>query len=427
MTSLFDAPDVLTNTGSDLEGRRALLKVFSSAIAGADAYAAVRSAVNKEGNDLRVGNLFTHASRVKEIAFVSVGIAAVPMASALVAALGDLVTQGLVICPEREATGLPFQVRQVVDTYLPSSAGAAAAEEALELASGLGKGDLFIPLISPGALGMLATPPPKMARESFLHIFEQVRSTIQREGALNEVMAALSRSQGGRLAQATRGAKTEALVVHNGGAALTGGGPATRLTAEVWERARECLDEAGIRPNPLHSLPGTPPSGPDDKTAPSQTRVVAVAGPIEALESAGDEAGHAKHTPRLLWVHRDGPPEALAAQFVQEAEAAFRRPYPANFRGQAAFAGLSLGTAEGMESTDLLARFLQAGRQELHRRDVTLGALYTGGSRPPHVNGCVGLTDVTSEPVMTGMKGGFTDVGVVAVAWRTAQRGRSLR
>ncbi|MDG6913256.1 MAG: DUF4147 domain-containing protein [Nitrososphaerota archaeon] len=122
MNSLFESSEHLVEAGQHPEARKALLTALSEAIAGADAYAAVRSAVNREGENLRVGNLFTHISRVREIAFVAAGHAALPMASALVAALGDSVTQGLVLTSVGEAPDLPFQIRRVTEATLPSSA-----------------------------------------------------------------------------------------------------------------------------------------------------------------------------------------------------------------------------------------------------------------------------------------------------------------
>ncbi len=424
MNSLFEDPDDLTGRGSDLEGRTALLKVFSQAIAGADAYAAVRSAVTRDDDSLRIGNLFTSTARVREIAFVAVGNAADPMASAFVKVLGDLVTQGLVIGPGDGPDNVPFRHRKVEDTYLPSAEGAHAATDALELASALKEGDVLVPLISPGALAMLAQPLPDSSATEMSEVWKRLARASSPE-SLAEWVATCSPAQGGGLSLATQGAVVEALVVTRGeDPAITGGGPATLPILHRGERVRSILKEAGVDPARIPSSKDLEGSRSSSRSERAKVHVVSITTPTDGLESAGSEAGEHKHTPKLVPVERELPPEEAAREFVREAEVAFRRPIPPKFYGQAAFAGVTLGAPEGMEHNELLERFLSEGRKTLRRRDVTLGLLYTGGSRSPRMSRSVGMTDVATEPALVGMSPGFTDVGTLAVAWRTPQRAR---
>jgi hypothetical protein len=425
MNSLFESSEHLVEAGQHPEARKALLTALSEAIAGADAYAAVRSAVNREGENLRVGNLFTHISRVREIAFVAAGHAALPMASALVAALGDSVTQGLVLTSVGEAPDLPFQIRRVTEATLPSSEGSLAATEALELASGLKTGDLFLPLLSPGSLGMLATPEEGVTLEVLRTEVSRALTSDPSGPLSSEVAGALSRAQGGKLAGAAGQATVEALVVERGeGAAWIGGGPASRPASGSGGHVRSFLEESGTwqrLPSPLKErIEGGERL---QERAPRGVHVVSIEGPREALESAGAACGQAKHRPTLLWVHDTSPPGTVAHRFVKEAETALRRPLPKGFRGNAALAGLTLGLPEGVVREEPLREFLETARRELRRRDVTIALLQTAGSVGSGKEMCVGMVDAESAPAYSSMRGGFTDVGTIAVAWKTVTPG----
>ena len=144
------------------EGAYALpRKAFRGAVTSADAYRATRAAVRLEGDTLRIGNRFVPVARYREIAFIAAGNAATSQALAVVRGLGSRLTQGFVAGPEAAPPEIPFRSVRVPRGLPGTREGTEAAGLALELAGGLGAGDLLIVLLSGGAAGALALTEPK--------------------------------------------------------------------------------------------------------------------------------------------------------------------------------------------------------------------------------------------------------------------------
>lgn len=428
---LFRNLDLGVSDPTGEEDRRQMMAIMTAAIRGSDAYAAVRRACKVEEGTLRVGNRFVRRSKVKEVAFLAVGNCAAAMARGFHDALGDVVTQGLVVGPEAPPDPWPFLFREVVDPTLPTLAGAAAAAEALELAQGLGKSDLFVPLISPGTLGMLASAPSGMSPEEYRALLGRVAASPTALRDLPKVAAALSPAQGGRLAAATKGATVEALLVARGeGGTWVGAGPTVAPATDAWAHAREALRRL--------SLFDTLPLGvrerfasPDTRQGPDPSRVhnVVVASPADALETSGAEAAEQKHRPKLVALYDDSPPEAAADHLVAALEE--QAPHLPSDPGEgiALFSGLSLGVPEGGENREVLARFLSRAHAGLHRRGALVAVLSTVGSvreAATPSGGFVGAETpfsssgfVEKAPNVFDLTPGFTDVGALGLVYLT--------
>lgn len=419
--------------------RKDVVEVLTSAIRGSDAYAAVRRAVRLEEGVLRVGNRFLRRSKVEEVAFLAVGNCASAMAHGFHDALGEVVTQGLVAGPAPPPDPWPFLFRKVVDPTFPSIEGAAVAAEALEMAEGLSEKDLFVPLFSPGSLGMLGSAPPGWNFPEYTELLRTLGATPSAAEELPVVAAALSPVQGGGLASAARKVRTEALIVDRGdGARSLGAGPTVPRAADVPQRARAVLEREGLLARlPARTQDELTPSGGAPRPVGSDLHNVVVASPGDALETSGAEAGFRKHLPRLVELHDLSPPEQAADRLVGALEQHAPHRPPKEKEGIAVFSGLSLGAPEGGESKELFVRFLARAQQGLQRRETTIALLYTGGSlreaNTPSgalLDGRGGFDPKKFRPGAMGvldLTPGFTDVGTVALAYLSGPAGGGRR
>lgn len=421
MNDLFLDPEKLLGSEARERERQPILSVLSEAVAGADAYGAVKQAVKLEDDQVRIGNRFLTLGKIKEVAFIAAGNAAAPMASALVDTLGDVVTQGLLIAPEDPPRDVPFQQRKVFEPFFPSEEGAAATAEALELVAGLGKSDLLVPLLSPGALGMLSSPPPSLGFSEYLSIFKEASSSGIPPAGLLAIARGLSPAMGGGLANAAHCQAIEALVIDRGeGSYAIGAGPVSPPPADNPSVARNALEQVGwwnklpasARDEVLKTKSTRLPSG-------EFPRTVTIAGPAEALEAAGYEASDKKHYPTLQALSDNAPGPQVVQRLVDAIEKTEGGQPPGRFRGRAVFTATTFGLPEGCERDETVISFLSAAKSRLKRRDVTIGVLYTAGSMYRKSKLSCGLVDATSDPATSGVRGGFTDVGCIAVGWRT--------
>lgn len=425
---LFRNPQGTLLVGSDPEARRAVSGILQEAVKGADAYLAVRRAVRREEGALRVGNLFVPEGELGEVAFVAVGNCAAPMAQALHDALGEQLTQGFVAGPMPPPPPWPFLYYPVVDPVLPSPESVGVADHALELAASLGKRDLLIPLLSPGALGMLGSPPPGVFLEEYREVLETVAEGPEGASLLPVAAALWGRAQGGRLARAAAGVRVETLLIESGeGGTPVAGMPTLPLGEPSKETLRKALDARGL----LSRLPRalTDPFHNRPLPFPERVHSVVVGGPTDALEAAGESASDHRHHPRLLGVHDPSPPREAARNLTSAVEdfASLLPPKPGE--GLALFQGLSLGRPEGGITREDLADFLEEAHRTLLRRKTLVAVLLTSGSlgeRTRPSGGIVGAeTPFDRRTFLQGGTGaldlrpGFSDVGAVAMAYLT--------
>ncbi len=425
---LFRNPEGTLLVGPEPEARRAVSGILKEAVKGADAYLAVRRAVRREEGVLRVGNLFVPEGELGEVAFVSVGNCAAPMAQALHDALGEQLTQGFVAGPMPPPPPWPFLYYPVVDPVLPSPESVGVADHALELASSLGKRDLFIPLLSPGALGMLGSPPPGISLEEYREVLENLAKGTEGASLLPLAAALWGRAQGGRLARAAEKARVEALLIEYGeGGTPVGGMPTLPLGEPSKERLLQGLRAQGLLSRVPRGLTDPFRAGP--LPLPGRVRSVVVGGPSDALEAAGEAASDHRHRPRLLGVHDPSPPREAARSLTAAVEDFAPRLPPKPGEGIALFQGLSLGRPEGGITREDLADFLEEAHRTLLRRKTLVAILLTSGSlgeRTRPSGGIVGAETPFDRKVFlqggTGaldLRPGFSDVGAVAVAYLT--------
>jgi len=398
-------------------------RAYRGALTGADAYRAARLAVRLDHEVLRLGNRFTTVDRFREIGFVAVGRAAVSLAYAFVDGLGDRLTQGFLAGPDPVPDEIPFQHQRVSSDGVGAPDAEKVAAAALELAGGLGERDLLLVALSPGALGLLATPPPGLGAPAY----EAFLGELRRAGASAPeterfVRATAAGAAGGRLAAAGR-ARVVTLLVDRGGAPVAlGGGPTVPLTPEERAGALTLVRERGLAERlPLElrrplTDPGAPPPA-------APARPVVVASPTDALLGAGDGLSEASWWSRLVEVGLADGPEAAAAQFfrrVEEILPTIPRSRERR-RGIALVAGAPLDLVDGAGEGPALEALLGALQRDGRRRELRVAAFRTTGPRPGTPGRSGGLVDAVRPgirplPAADAGRPGVTDVGPVVVA-----------
>jgi len=191
--------------------RAAARAILEAALAGADPYRLVRRHVALGKGGVRVGGLRHRLARGR-VVLVAAGKAAVPMARAVEDALGDRLSEGLVVSTAE--TGRLARCRLRTASHpLPDARGLAAAEEVLALAGGLGRDDLLIALLSGGASALLPAPAEgiSLADKAATTALLLLRGATIQE--LNAVRKHLSRLKGGGLTRAARPARVATLVL----------------------------------------------------------------------------------------------------------------------------------------------------------------------------------------------------------------------
>jgi glycerate-2-kinase len=409
-----------------------LAALYRGSVEGADAYRQVRSVLRLDGGTLRVGNRFVAEGRYREVAFVAVGHAASSMALAALHVFGDRLTQGFVAGPEEPPASVPFRSVVVEDGWGGAPAVAEVVGASQEIASGLRENDLFLLLVSPGAVRALLLPPTGLDASGFADLLVRLHDAGATAGELSEVVRVLGTGGvGGRLVPRGSAADVQCLIVDRGdGPVAVGGGPAFPVRDAERQRAREVLERAGL----LQGLPATAASalstrGPEVRLqAKPGRRPVVVSAPEDALRGAADVAFDKGWTARVGEIGLQGRPEAAADRFLARVEAvlaAERGGEVSRTKGIAIFSTLNLDLPEGVEERPTCEAFLARASSVIRRREMSVGLWRTAGptgGEPRFSGAAIGAPGDPKINVPAGvarrlpMRRGITDVGLLAVA-----------
>jgi len=406
---------------------------FQAAVEGSDAYRGLREALQVDEGVLRLGNRFFPVGRYREVAFLALGEAAHSLAFGALTTLGSRITAGLVAGPEPAPADFPFPSVQV----RPGEEGRAAdevARAATELLEALTERDLFLLLLSSGAVTPLAAPPDGFGAAAWSEWLQSLLRAGASARELEEVVRVVGGGLvGGRLgAIPTLGDRAVFVVDRGHGAALLGGGPTIPIAPEERLRVRQLLlrlDRADTLPASVRETLG--PAGNPAPVGPWD-RPVVVAQPSDALRSAADRLFDRKWTSRLIDLDLAGPPEAAAARFVDGMEELLRKEPltpESRTRGIAGFAMTTLDVPEGTDDGPAMERFLAQAYRRLRRREMTIAVGRTVGApeRARYPAGAAigrigepapGLSPGRPRPL--AMRRGITDVGALVVGlWPT--------
>ena len=155
-----------------MDARQILTRLYRAAVAAVDPAALVAEALGRRGAGVFVRSVSARAQREfvfapSKVAVLAVGKAAVPMAAAAHANLGSRIDDLLVVAPvDAPFRTLPPSVRTIGARHPdPDESSLAAGDAALSLAGSLGKGDLFVVLLSGGGSSLLCAPAPGLSLE----------------------------------------------------------------------------------------------------------------------------------------------------------------------------------------------------------------------------------------------------------------------
>lgn len=403
-----------------------LAAIYRGAVEGGDAYRAVRSAVRRESGVLRVGNRFVPDGRYREVAFVALGHAATSMALAVLHVFGDRVTQGFVAGPEEPPAAVPFRSETIEDGWGGAEAAPHVVEAAREIATSLTVSDLFLLLVSPGALRALLIPPPGVSPRAFSELLRDLHG----RGASGADVAEAARvagsgGVGGRLLPSGIRADVQCLIVDRGdGPVATGGGPTFPIEETERRHVRTTLERAGV-PDLLPEL--------DLKVlAEEQTvavhRPVVVAMPADGLRASADVAVDKGYTARVGVLDLHERPAAAAERFVASVETVLssgRLEPGGRSKGFVVFATTTLDLPEGVFERPACEEFLACVRGALRRREVSVGLFRTSGPTGSSSDFAGGVVGAPGDPGAAAraevarpvrMRPGITDVGLVVAA-----------
>jgi len=407
--------------------------LYRGTVQGADAYRAVRSVVRRDQGVLRVGNRFVPDGRYREVAFVALGRAATSMGLAALHAFGDRLTQGFVAGPADPTTALPFRGETVGDGWGGDEAVPRVLAAAREIVGGLRESDLFLLLVSPGAVRSLLLPPPGLDPPGFATLLRELVG----HGASSSDVATVARvlgggGVGGQLLPKQVAADVQCLIVDRGdGPRAVGGGPTFPVGDDERERARTALARAGrLSAVPPEAAARLVPSG--TATPPAERRPVVVAAPADALRGAADHVFDKGWTSRVGVLGLRGGPEESADRFLASVEsviAAERSSGGPPSKGLVVFGTTTLDVPEGVDETPACEAFLARALGGLRRREMSLGLFRTSGPTTtpvgpgrPLAGVVIGAPGDPASKVLPGlarpirMRGGITDVGIVVVA-----------
>lgn len=175
--------------------------IFDAGLERADAGAAVKRWMRREGDVLHVAGARYDLFRYREVYVVGAGKAAAKMAFAVEELLGERISRGIVIVKYGHAT--PLQRIESVEAGhpVPDDAGVEGTKRIIDLLSRATERDLVIFLISGGGSALLPCPVDEIAladKKTTTEILLGCGATIQQT---NAVRKHLSRVKGGRLAR----------------------------------------------------------------------------------------------------------------------------------------------------------------------------------------------------------------------------------
>ncbi len=209
---------------------------------------------------------------------------------------------------------------------VPDDAGERAARRILDIADGLGPGDVMLCLISGGGSALLAAPADGIT----LAEKQDVNRALLRSGAtiseMNCVRKHLSAVKGGRLAARAYPARVISLLISDvpgDDPSVIASGP-TVPDVTTYADARAIIEKYGVDlpgavADILRNEPDETPKPGDHRLAGAETRLVAL--PQASLEAAAKIAAEAGYTPHILGDALEGEARVLGREHAELARA----------------------------------------------------------------------------------------------------------
>jgi glycerate 2-kinase len=186
-----------------------LIQAFQAGIAAVKPDVAIGKFVELTKDGCRVANL---ACSTTDLRVLTVGKAAVPMATALAEILADRVQQGLVISPEQAAGFKPWPVVQG-DHPWPEIGSIKAGIAVRELVRDCTADTTLLVGVSGGATSLLVDPPPEISLSTLRSIYQTLLASGADIQEMNAVRSRLDRLKGGGLVELAQPGKVVGLIL----------------------------------------------------------------------------------------------------------------------------------------------------------------------------------------------------------------------
>jgi hydroxypyruvate reductase len=197
----------------DRERRERVLPILSAALDAVDPYTAVRRALERDGETLRVAGRSYDLRRIGRVLVVGAGKAGAPMARSVEEVLGDRLSAGAVNVKRGHAEPTRRVRLREAGHPIPDADGVAGTGAIVELLGTTGPEDLVVCLISGGGSALPQLPAEGISLEDT----QRLTDALLRAGAtineLNAVRKHLSRVTGGQLARLAQPAAVVALLL----------------------------------------------------------------------------------------------------------------------------------------------------------------------------------------------------------------------
>lgn len=182
------------------------MAIFKAALAAADPAQAVKKALQRQDEVLKVYNgkrvlKSINLKRVNKIVVVGAGKATAPMAKTVEKLLGDHITSGLISV--KKGHGLDLDTIKLVEAAhpVPDHNGVMAAAQIKAMLEPLGPKDLVISLISGGGSALLPLPVPDMKLSEKQDVTRLLLGCGADIHEINAVRKHLSQTKGGQMAR----------------------------------------------------------------------------------------------------------------------------------------------------------------------------------------------------------------------------------
>ncbi|MBV7328227.1 glycerate kinase [Chloroflexi bacterium TSY] len=307
--------------------RQPILEILEAALAAVDPYKAVQAALQVEDNWLTVGENTYDLDQFERIYVIGAGKAGTPMSQAVETALGDRITQGLVVV-KHEHIG-PTRIVEIVEAShpMPDELGVEAGRNVLAMADKATENDLVITLLSGGGSALLVAPAPGLTLDDLQVMTDALLACGATINEMNCLRKHCSAVKGGLLAQVANPATLLTLVLSDvvgNPLDVIASGP-TVPDASTWREAWTIIEKhdlveqlplaiiGRIQPGLHGRIPETPKSGAE---AFSRSQIEIIADNRIAAEAACQKAEILGYNTMLLTTYLEGEAREVAKVVV---------------------------------------------------------------------------------------------------------------
>lgn len=303
------------------------LDCLEAAVEAAAPDRAVRTAVTRDGDTLRVGDDEYDLAEYREVVVVGGGKASVGVARALADVLGDRLTDGVVVAEHADA--LDTVSVRVGDHPVPSERTVEATEAVIETVRAADEATLVLFVVTGGASALLTAPAGDLSLAAIRETTTKLLESGAPIEAINAVRKHLSASKGGQLARRAAPATVVTLALSDvvgDDLSVVGSGP-TVPDETTYEDALDILDrydvavpdtvETRLESGSAGEIRETP--GHDDPAFERATTHLVGTNAV-ALDAAERSAADAGYTPLRLTSRLRGPARHVGPVVLSVAE-----------------------------------------------------------------------------------------------------------